>query len=309
MRRVVTSRTQRVGVVGLGNMGLPMSGHLASAGFEVHGFDVLRDRLTELEGRGGEAHASPAAVAEVSDVVITALPSEAALDQVVFGVDGLLAGARAGLVVAETSTFSIAAKERCRDALGERSVALLDCPLSGTASQMRTGDIVVYASGDERAIDSCEAVFAAFSRSIYRAGAFGNGMRLKFIANHLVTVHTAAAAEALHLARRAGLDLDLTLRAISDGAGTSRMLEVRGPLMVAERFGDPNMALVNYWKDVMLISSFGREARAPMLLFSLAAQLCVAARGQGRDGEDPAAMYAVLEDMAGTERPTDAVRA
>lgn len=287
-----------IGVVGLGNMGGPMAAHLLACGYTVHGFDPRDDAMGALVAAGGVAESSPMQVAMKSSVLFTALPSEAALRTVVSGTGGICEGVHDDLVVVETSTLPISLKEEARALLGERGAIMLDCPLSGTASQMRAKDVAVYASGDSGAIARCEPVFRAFSRSLYVVGAFGNGMKLKLIANHLVTVHTAAAAEALLLAKGSGLDIAVAFEALTDGAGTSRMLEVRGPLMMKEDFSNPNMPIRNYLKDVDLISAFARELQCPLPLFAICAQLCIAALGQGRGDEDPAAMYSVLKSMA-----------
>ncbi len=287
-----------VGVVGLGNMGGPMARHLLAGGYAVQGYDVREEALHQLTAAGGVAAASPSDVARSSTVLLTSLPSEAALSDAVSAERGIIEGAHDSLVVVETSTFSIPAKQQARELLEQRGTIVLDCPLSGTASQMRALDAVIYASGDHAAIARLRPVFSAFTRATYEIGAFGNGMRLKLLANHLVTVHTAAAAEALLLAGRSGLDLELALTALTDGAGTSRMLEVRGPLMLEENFSEANMPIRNYLKDVDLISAFARETSSPLPLFAICAQLCIAAMAQGRGEEDPAAMFAVLKAMA-----------
>jgi 3-hydroxyisobutyrate dehydrogenase-like beta-hydroxyacid dehydrogenase len=295
----MTSPHAIVGVVGLGNMGLPMAGHLLAAGFQVRGYDVRPDAVRTFAEAGGEPAASPAETAAGAEVVLTSLPSATALREVVKGEGGLAAAAAAGLVVAETSTLPLEVKEEVRQALGEAGAVLLDCPLSGTASQMRERDIAVYASGDAGTIERCQPVLAAFSRVRYQVGAFGNGMRMKLIANHLVTVHHTAAAEALVFAGRAGLDPALALRALSDGAGSSRMLEVRGPMMLAGDFSHANMRLEYYQKDIDLITGLARAASCPLPLFSASAQLHLAALAQGRQDEDPACVFAVLQGMVG----------
>jgi 3-hydroxyisobutyrate dehydrogenase-like beta-hydroxyacid dehydrogenase len=274
-----------------------MSGHLVAAGFAVRGYDVRGEAVRALADAGGEPAASPADAAAGADVVITSLPSVAALREVISGEGGLAAAASDGLIVVETSTLPLDVKDEMRQVLGAAGAVLLDCPLSGTASQMRDCDIAVYASGDAAAIERCQPVLAAFSRVQYQVGAFGNGMRMKLIANHLVTVHHTAAAEALVFAGRAGLDPALALRALSDGAGSSRMLEVRGPMMIEGDFSDANMRLEYYQKDIDLISGLARETCCPLPLFSASAQLHLAALAQGRQDQDPACVFAVLEAM------------
>jgi L-threonate 2-dehydrogenase len=232
--------------------------------------------------------------------VITSLSSVAALRQVVDGEQGLASTTQDGLIVIETSTLPIAAKAEAAEALRRVGAVVLDCPLSGTASQMRAADIAVYASGDPAAIKRSHDVLAAFSRVQHEVGEFGNGMRMKLVANHLVAVHHTAAAEALLLAGRAGLDPALALRALSDGAGSSRMLEIRGPMMIEGDFSRANIALEVFGKDIDLIGDLARAVRCPLPLFSAAAQLHLAAMAQGRLDEDPACVFAVLEQM--TER-------
>ena len=265
----MTTAPAIVGVIGLGNMGLPMAGHLLTAGFGVQGYDVRPE-------------------------------AAAALAEVVGGAQGLASATREGLILIETSTLPIAAKAEAAQALGRAGAVVLDCPLSGTAGQMRAADIAVYASGDPAAIKRSHDVLAAFSRVQHEVGEFGNGMRMKLVANHLVAVHHTAAAEALLLAGRAGLDPALALRALSDGAGSSRMLEIRGPMMIEGDFSRANIALEVFQKDIDLIGDLARTARCPLPLFSAAAQLHLAAMAQGRLDEDPACVFAVLEQM--TER-------
>ncbi|HEV3291106.1 MAG TPA: NAD(P)-dependent oxidoreductase [Streptosporangiaceae bacterium] len=286
-----------VGVVGLGNMGLPMAGHLLAAGYRVQGCDLRPEAAAALADLGGMPAPDPAAAAAGAGVVITSLPSGAALTEVVNGPHGLVAAAD-DLTVIETSTLPVPVKAAAAQILSRAGAVMLDCPLSGTASQLRSRDIAVYASGDPAAIERCHDVLAAFSRVRHVVGAFGNGMRMKLIANHLVAVHNTAAAEALLLAARAGLDPALALRALSDGAGSSRMLEVRGPMMLGGDFSDANIALAVFQKDIDLISELARSVCCPLPLFTAAAQLYLAALGQGRDAEDPACVYAVLAEMS-----------
>ena len=297
----MTTAPATVGVIGLGNMGLPMAGHLLAAGFAVQGHDVRPEAMDALARAGGTPTASPAEAVAGVPVAITSLPSVAALQEVVGGEYGLAGAGPDGLILIETSTLPVAAKAEAAAALGRVGAVVLDCPLSGTASQMRARDIAVYASGDPAALKRSHDVLAAFSRVQHEVGAFGNGMRMKLIANHLVAVHHTAAAEALLLARQAGLDPALALQALSDGAGNSRMLEIRGPMMVEGDFSHANIALEVFQKDIDLINDLARAACCPLPLFSAAAQLHLAAMAQGRLDEDPACVFAVLEQM--TERP------
>lgn len=286
-----------VGFIGLGMMGSALSSHLLRAGFGVVGCDVDERRAAEHVQRGGQLADSPAAVAARAEVVVTSLPNAAAFDTVVRGEHGLGAGPP-GVVVIETSTLPIEVKAAARAFLAERDVVLLDCPLSGTGEQARKGDVITFASGDDAAKARAAPVIAGMTRASYDAGRFGNGSRLKYIANLLVAVHNLAAAEALLLAKRAGLDLDLVLRAVGDGAGTSRMFEVRGPLMVAGAYDHATIRVEVFQKDVDIISDFAAALRSPTPLFSTSSVFYQAALAQGRANQDTASLMAVLEQLA-----------
>lgn len=293
-----------VGVVGLGQMGSAMAINLVAAGFEVVGFDVLAERRGVLDDAGGRSVGSPAEVADAAEVVITSLPSAAALDAVVAGPDGLGTSSRRPLVVIETSTLPLEVKQRNHAAAGEASFTLLDCPLSGTGAQARAKDLIVYASGDADAIAAHSEVFEGFSRAHYALGEFGTGSKMKYVANLLVTIHNAAAAEALVLGMKAGLDPQTVYEVIADGAGTSRMFEVRGPMMVAGDYSSAGIAGTVFQKDVQIIGDHARALACPVPLFSVASEIHTSAVSQGYGDQDTAAVCAVLERLAGIDRST-----
>ena len=220
------------------------------------------------------------------------------VDALLTTADQLATSPRLAQIVVETSTLPIAVKESARTRLAARGATLLDCPLSGTGAQARARDLVVYASGSRAAYRRVGPVLDAFARARYYVGPFGAGSKMKFVANLLVAVHTAAAAEALVLARKAGLDPALTLKSIADGAGSSRMLEVRGSMMVKRRYSPAMMTLDVWQKDLQIIAEFAREVGGSTPLFKAAAPLYTAAMKTGRGDEDTAAVYAVLEKMA-----------
>jgi putative dehydrogenase len=238
-------------------------------------------------------------VAHGADVVITALPSVAAMDAAFFGDDGLRGGAHAGLTVVEASTLPLDAKERARAGMAERGVRVLDAPVSGTGSQARVKDIAFYASGERAAFDAVEDVLASIARSVRYVGAFGTGSKLKYVANLLVTIHNLSTAEAVVFAQKAGLDPAMMLEIVGDGAGSSRMLSVRGPMMVAGAYDEPTMKLDVYQKDIDIIAAFANEIGAPTPLFSQSAVFYTAALAQGRGKQDTAAIASVLKTMAG----------
>ena len=295
---------REVGVVGLGTMGGQIARHLLAAGYRVIGRDVVPDRAEALASMGATCADSAAEVAERADTVIVSLPTAAAFEEVIGGHDGVAQVARPGLAIVETSTLPLAVKDRARHLLEDSGATLLDCPISGTGGQLRTKDVVVYASGDTAALARVGPVLAAFSRDWVDLGAFGNGTKLKLVANLLVAIHNAAAAEALLVAERAGLDPRAALAALTAGAGTSRMLEVRGPLMLEGAYGAATMRVRTFAKDLDIIAEFARGLSCPTPLFAAAAQVHLAALAQGHADDDTASVFAVLRLLAGEAGPT-----
>jgi len=289
--------TRTVGFVGLGIMGSAMTGHLLQDGWRVFGCDVDALRAAEHEERGGTLVASAANVAREVDLLVTSLPSAGALCAVL---NALAEGARPGLVVVETSTLGLDTKLAARDTAAAYGAVLLDCPMSGTGQQARDRDVIAYLSGDDEAAKAVALpVLQGFTRAQYDLGAFGNGTRMKLVANLLVAVHNAAAAEALLLAERAGLDLQEVLQAVGDGAGGSRMLSVRGPLMAAGRYDEPTATVGVMQKDNALIAAFAAEVASPTPLFSATSVLYQEALAQGRLDQDTACVFGVLQGLAG----------
>ena len=256
---------------------------------------AARSALVRL---GGVAAKSAAEVAANTRIVITSLPSLKAFEAALFGKDGIAAGAKRGTIVIEASTLPIDVKEDARKRLAKTGVILLDCPISGTGAQAAAKDIVIYASGDKKACARCKAVFAGFARNSYYCGAFGTGSKLKFVANLLVTIHNLSTAEAFVLAERAGVDTELMYRVIKDGAGTSRMFEVRGPLMVKENYLPPTMKIDVYQKDIAIIKAFAASLQCPTPLFALSKRYYDKAYAGGFDKHDTAAVHAVLKAEA-----------
>ncbi|OYX83840.1 MAG: hypothetical protein B7Y84_17740 [Azorhizobium sp. 32-67-21] len=292
-----TADRPTVGVVGLGIMGLSYARNLREAGFPVIGFDVAQAPLDALRAAGGEVASSPRAVAEKADVVLIALASVDALKSACGGDEGLIHAIRPDAVVCEMGTFPLYAKEYVQKLFETKGIPVLDCPVSGTGAQAAVRDLVVYASGDKDAADRIRPVFDGFARNTRYVGAFGAGIKLKFVANLLVTIHNLAAAEAMVLAEQSGLDLNMVYDAISDGAGTSRMFEVRGKMMVDEHYLPPQMKVEVYMKDIQLITEFATAVRAPTPLMAASVPYYVAALASGHEAEDTAAIHAVLKEM------------
>src|SRR5437868_12993911 len=242
----------QVGIIGLGIMGGAIAKNLAAAGWHVVGFDIAKERCEEAVAAGVEIVRDAAMVAEKATNILVSLPKPEAL---IATVEAIADAKLPRRVVAELSTFSLDDKTDAAAALRSAGHVMLDCPLSGTGAQARTKDLVVYASGDAQAINAMMPVFADFSRQAHDLGAFGNGMKMKFVANLLVAIHNVASAEAMVLGMKAGLDPAQIFKLIQAGAGNSSVFELRAPMKVQDNYVGENLTMrVSTWQKELKVN-------------------------------------------------------
>jgi 3-hydroxyisobutyrate dehydrogenase/glyoxylate/succinic semialdehyde reductase len=220
---------QTAGIIGLGIMGGAIARNLVERGWRVIGFDTDAARRAELAQANVEIAGDVSQLVRDAPIIMTSLPSPAAVEQVAQQIAG---SGQSPRIVAELSTLGIADKLRFEAILNKAGHIALDCPLSGTGAQAKVRDLIVYASGDSDAIAQCKNLFSDFAKQSADLGRFGNGSRMKFIANHLVAIHNVATAEAMMLAECAGLDPEMVVDMVGPGAGGSRMFQMRAPMMV-----------------------------------------------------------------------------
>ena len=280
-----------VGIIGLGIMGGAISKNLIERGWRVFGTDLDPAKQAVLQAAGGTACADVAAVCAAAPVILTSLPSPYALAAVA----AAIAATPAPRIVIETSTMALADKLAARDVLAASGHTALDCTLSGTGAQAVNRDLVVYASGDSAAIAAQMPLFGDFARATHDIGAYGNGTRMKFVANLLVAIHNVAAAEAMVLANAAGLDPDLVVQLAGAGAGASRMFDMRAPMMAARSYSPATMRVSTWQKDMDIIGAFARDLGVTLPLFEASAPIYTAAMAAGLGDQDTAAVFAVLD--------------
>jgi 3-hydroxyisobutyrate dehydrogenase-like beta-hydroxyacid dehydrogenase len=293
------AKGKTVGVVGLGIMGGSFARNLLAAGWRVVGYDIDAGRRRELSKAGAEIARDTKALAAAVPIIITSLPKPEAL---IATAKTIAAAKLPQRIVCECSTFTIEDKEKAEKALRAAGHVMLDCPVSGTGSQAKTGDLVIYASGESKAIAKVKPMFAGFSRKTYDVGAFGDGSRMKYVANLLVAINNVASAEAMVLGMKAGLEPKMIFDMISNGAGNSRVFELRAPMMVKNRYDQPTMKCSVWQKDMDVIGSFARKLKVPTPLFSATLPVYAAALKGGHAEDDTAAVCAVLEAKAGVRR-------
>ena len=311
------ARQPRVGVIGLGIMGGAMSANLLAAGFEVCGYDTDAERQRNFAGTG---LSSAGEVASRSDVVLLSLPSGEALSEVAEriaaageGATGAGAAAEgatgaegatetgagfdrtpAGPVVVEMGTLPLEVKQKAQERLAAAGIDMLDAPVSGTGLQAADATLVVYASGCRPAFESARAVFDVVAARSFYLGEFGNGSRMKFVANLLVAVNTVAAAEAHALGAAAGLDASITQEVIAAGVGSSRMFEIRGRMMVEGSY-DPAARLAIIKKDAEIIAEYARTLGVDTPLLDAVLPLYQRGTASGLGDLDAAAIRRLFE--------------
>ena len=288
-----------VGVIGLGIMGGSFAKNLAASGWRVIGYDLSAKARKAAERAGVEIARSAADVASKAPTILTSLPKPQAL------IETAKAIASAKLprkTVVEMSTFTISDKEKAQAILAKAGHTTLDVPVSGTGAQAAVGDLVFYASGDPKTVKKLQPMFADFGRKVYDTGAFGNGSKMKYVANLLVAIHNVASAEAMVYGMKAGLAPQAIFDLIQGGAGNSRIFELRAPMMVKNNYKTVTMKIDVWDKDMQVIGDYGRKIKVPTPMFDASKPVYIKAQKMGLGALDTAAVCAVLENQAKVKR-------
>ncbi len=281
-----------VGIIGLGIMGGAIARNLIERGWRVIGFDVNSERNAELAKAKVLIADDVAQVTRDTSVIMTSLPTPAAVENVA---QEIAASGQSQRIVIELSTLSLADKLAFEAILRKAGHIALDCPLSGTGAQAKMRDLVVYASGDSQAIERCMGLFADFAKQSADLGRYGNGSRMKFVANHLVAINNVATAEAMLLAERAGLDPKMVVEMVGPGAGGSRMFQMRAPMMVRGVYEPATMKVSTWKKDMAIIAEFADDVGCSTPLFTLTQPVYSDAMAMGLGDQDTASVFEVLK--------------
>ncbi|HEY4141690.1 MAG TPA: NAD(P)-dependent oxidoreductase [Pseudolabrys sp.] len=288
-----------VGVIGLGIMGGSFARNLSAKGWRVIGFDLSAKARKAAERAGVEIAASAADVASKAPIVLTSLPKPQAL---IATAKEIAAAKLPRKTIVEMSTFTIQDKEKAQAILGKAGHTTLDVPVSGTGAQAAVADLVFYASGDSKTVKKLQPMFADFGRKVYDTGAFGNGSKMKYVANLLVAIHNVASAEAMVYGMKAGLAPQAIFDLIQGGAGNSRIFELRAPMMVKNNYKTVTMKIDVWDKDMQVIGDYGRKIKVPTPMFDASKPVYIKAQKMGLGALDTAAVCAVLEKQAKVKR-------
>jgi 3-hydroxyisobutyrate dehydrogenase-like beta-hydroxyacid dehydrogenase len=286
-------------------MGGAIARNLVDRDWRVIGFDTDAAKRAELAAAKVIIGESVERVTRDAPVIMTSLPTPAAVESVANAIANTGESPR---IVIELSTLTLADKLRFEAILKQADHIPLDCPLSGTGAQAKMRDLIVYASGDSGAITRCAPLFADFAKQSADLGVFGNGSRMKFVANHLVAIHNVATAEAMILAERAGLDPKKVVEMVGPGAGGSRMFQMRAPMMVERTYRPATMKVSTWKKDMAIIAEFADDVGCETPLFTLTQPVYTQAMAMGLGDEDTAAVFEVLKKTIITARKTDTAK-
>src|SRR6476660_751418 len=225
---------ETIGFVGVGKVGLPICRHLIKAGHRVLGY--RRSSLAEFEKAGGTAVKSPADATADADLVFTCLPSDEALEDVVNGPQGILKAVKPGQIVVEFGSHAVPVKKSYIAPLAQKGAIFIDGEVGGTPGMVEARKGVIYLSGDRKASDSLMPITKSFAEVTLYLGPFGASTTVKVINNIMVGLHIAGTAQAMGIELRAGVDVDLMIKAIANGSGGSTQFGIRAPWMAQRKF-------------------------------------------------------------------------
>jgi 2-hydroxy-3-oxopropionate reductase len=290
--------TQVIGFIGLGIMGRPMARNLLKAGHSLVVHSRSRGPVDEIVKAGATAATSPKEVAGQCDVLITMLPNSPDVEQVALGPNGIVEGARRGLLFADMSTISPIVSKKVGTALAAKGVAMLDAPVSGGEKGAIDGALSIMVGGDKAVFERVLPIFQAMGKTITLLGPLGFGGFTKLANQIIVAVNLTALGEALTLGKKAGLDRELLLTALAGGLAGSRCLDQKKPNYVANSY-NPGFKIDLHFKDLGLIMETARELGVPLPATAVVQELFSALRVKGRGGLDHSGVITLLEDLAG----------
>src|SRR5665213_186303 len=286
---------ETVGLIGLGKVGLPIAENLIKSGYRVLGY--RRGSMADFEKIGGVPARSPADVGAQADIVLTCLPSAEALNEVVQGKSGLVQSARPGQIIIELGSHLVPDKERQIAPLAAKGAIFLDGEVGGTPGMVSARKAVVYLAGSAEAAKKAEPVVRGFTDICHYFGAFGAASKVKLINNLLVTINLAATGEAMALAMKTGVDIDLLIKAVANGSGGSMQFGIRAPWMAQRRFlpaQGHTYGLSHYFE---LIGDFADRMDVATPLFDRAIEVHQRVIDQGFGEYDHAGLVEVIGAM------------
>ncbi len=293
----MTERTERIGFIGLGLMGKPMSHHLLRAGYSLTVYNRSRPAIDELVKAGASAATSPRMVAENSDIVITMLPDGPDVEAVVLGPDGVLSGAHEGLLIIDMSTISPLTTTRIANEAEKRSVYLLNAPVSGGDAGAKAATLSIMVGGREEDFQRAHPIFSVLGKTITYCGPSGSGEIVKACNQVLVALIIEAISEALVLGTKAGVQPDVIVKVLSGGLAQNRFLDLRGQTMLQHNF-EPGGKAIYHLKDLKIVTQLAQQYGVVLPMGTLVQQLFTSLVANGGGNLDHSALLTVIESLS-----------
>jgi 3-hydroxyisobutyrate dehydrogenase len=291
----------RVGFIGLGAMGTRMAGRLLAAQHDVVVYNRTAERTRPLEQRGAKVAAMPRELAAGVEIVFSSVANDAALEQVMFGPDGALAGTRAGTIVVEMSTVNPRTSRRLHEAARSKGVSVLDAPVSGSTVQAEQGQLVIFVGGEEDVYQKCQPILAVLGSKTFYLGPSGAGATMKLCVNTLLGLGVQALAEAVALGVKAGLPRERFLQVLGETAVVSPSQKAKLENVRKNEY-PPAFALRLMFKDFGLIVETAMELSVPMPATAAAVQVAAAEHARqlaAHSDEDFSVVVRAMERLAG----------
>jgi 2-hydroxy-3-oxopropionate reductase len=295
-----SNEVRKIGFIGLGIMGKPMSKNLLKAGYEVIALDIHKKDLDEVVAAGAKAADSPKAVAEQVPIVITMLPNSPQVKEVVLGERGVIEGAKAGSVLVDMSSIAPLVSRQIGEQLAAQGVEMLDAPVSGGQPKAIDGTLSVMVGGKKEIFDRCYEVMKAMAGSVVLTGDIGAGNITKLANQIIVAINIAAMSEALVLASKAGVEPELVYQAIRGGLAGSTVLDAKAPLVMDRKF-NPGFRINLHIKDLANVLETSHELGVPLPLTAAVMEMLLTLKVKGMGDLDHGTLVRYYEDMAGVE--------
>lgn len=293
----------KIGFIGLGIMGRPMSKHLLTAGYELVVHDINREAVADVVAAGAEEASSPGEAAEKSSLIITMLPDSPDVEEVALGVEGIIEGIGEGAIYVDMSTIAPSVAVDVGEAMAAKGVKCLDAPVSGGDVGAQNATLSIMVGGDEATFEEVLPVFEVMGKNVVLCGPLGSGQTVKACNQVLVAVTIAGVSEALVLGAKAGVDPIKIVQVLSGGLARCGVLENRGERMVNGDF-DPGFRIRLHYKDLNIIMKTGNDYQVPLPVTGIVHELFNAAMSKDRGELDHSGLLTVLEDLAGIEART-----
>jgi 2-hydroxy-3-oxopropionate reductase len=290
----------KIGFIGLGVMGKPMSKNLIKAGYSLMVYDINPDAIKEVVSAGAVQGSSPSQIGAECDVIITMLPNSPHVEQVVTGKNGILEGAKPGSVIIDMSSISPIVAVKLSKAAAEKGVEMIDAPVSGGEPKAKDGTLSIMVGGKEQVFESIKDILLGMGASAILIGDIGSGNIAKLANQIMVALHLAAVSEAMVFAEKAGVDAEKVYKAIRGGLAGSIVLDAKMPLILDRNF-KPGGPIRMHTKDLLNVRDAALEFDAPIPLTTQVLEFMKALKADGKQEHDHCGIIQYWEKLANVE--------